>query len=195
MFIRQTRHLWGITASALIVTAMVTGCAGGLLGSKEEKLAYFHILETETLARLIKEQPKTEQELAQSVGYAVGEKKVVKVPLVGAGGGAGVVVEKAIGKRTYVRIPELQFGAGWGGRSEKILLIFQDIKQLRDLADGKWQAGVAAEAAAKAGDVGAAGGGGTGDLAKGFSTYVLTDAGVSATATISVLRTQPYSID
>jgi hypothetical protein len=195
VFSRQTRHRRGITALALIGTVMVAGCAGGVLGEKEQKLAYFHILETDTLARLIKEQPKTEQELAQSVGYAVGEKKVVKVPLVGAGGGAGVVVEKATEKRTYVRIPELQFGAGWGGRSEKIVLIFQDIKQLRDLADGKWQAGVAAEAAAKAGDVGVAGGGGTADLAKGFSTYVLTDAGVSATATISVLRTQPYSID
>lgn len=55
--------MWGITASALIVTAMVTGCAGGLLGSKEEKLAYFHILETETLARLIKERPKPSKNL------------------------------------------------------------------------------------------------------------------------------------
>jgi hypothetical protein len=27
------------------------------------------------------------------------------------------------------------------------------------------------------------------------ATYVLTDAGVSATATIAVLRVQPYSID
>ena len=84
---------------------------------------------------------------------------------------------------------------GWGGRSEKIVLIFQDVEKLRDLAAGKWNAGIEAEAAAKAGDVGAAGGGGTGDLVKGFSTYVLTDAGVSATATISVMRVQPYSID
>jgi hypothetical protein len=181
------------TALAVIVT--VARCAGGLAGSKTEKLAYFDGLEKETLARLIKEHPKTEQELAQSVGYAVGEKKVVKGPMVGAGGGAGVVVEKATGKRTHVRIPELQFGMGWGGRSEKIVLIFQDPKKLRALAGGEWNAGVEAEMAAKAGDVGAAGGGGTGDLMKGFSTYVLTDAGVSATATIAVLRVKPYSID
>lgn len=187
--------MWGITAPALIVTVMVAGCAGGVLGSKEQKLAYFDILETDTLARLVKEQPKTEQELAQSVGYVVGEKKVVKVPMVGAGGGAGVVVEKSSGKRTYVRIPELQFGVGWGGRSEKIVLIFQDVEKLRDLANGKWNAGIEAEAAAKAGDVGVAGAGSTGDLMKGFSTYVLTDAGVSATTTITVLRVQPYSID
>lgn len=76
------------------------------------------------------------------------------------------------------------------------MLIFQDVDKLRDLADGKWHAGVQAEAAAKAGDVGAAGSGGTDDLRKkGYSTYVLTDAGVSATATIAVLRAQPYSIE
>jgi lipid-binding SYLF domain-containing protein len=185
-----------MTALTAMLVMTITACAGGLVGSKEEKLAYFESLEKETLARLAKEQPRTEQELAQSAGYAVIEKKVVKVPMVGAGGGAGVVVERASGKKSYLRVPELQFGAGWGGRAEKVILIFQDVVKLRDLADGTWKAGIEAEAAAKAGDIGAAGGGGTGDLMKkGFTTYVLTDAGVSATATIGVLRAQPYSID
>lgn len=187
---------YGVSALMAMLLITISACAGGLVGSKEEKLAYFDSLEKDTLARLVKEQPKTEQELAQSVGYAVIEKRVVKVPVVGAGGGAGVVVDKASGKKSYLRVPELQFGAGWGGRAEKVILIFQDVERLRDLADGTWKAGIKAEAAAKAGDVGAAGGGGTGDLMKkGFTTYVLTDAGVSATATIAVLRAQPYSID
>jgi lipid-binding SYLF domain-containing protein len=192
----KTKRPYVISALMAMLVMTITACAGGLVGSKEEKLAYFERLESETLARLVKEQPKTEQELAQSAGYAVIEKKVVKIPMVGAGGGAGVVVEKASGKKSYLRVPELQFGAGWGGRAEKVILIFQDDEKLRDLADGVWKAGIEAEAAAKAGDVGAAGGGGTGDLIKkGFTTYVLTDAGVSATATIGVLRAQPYSID
>jgi lipid-binding SYLF domain-containing protein len=189
-------RLNAVSALMALLLMTITACAGGLVGSKEEKLAYFDGLEKDTLAQLVKEQPGTEQELARSVGYAVVEKKVVKVPMVGAGGGAGVVVEKASGKKTYLRVPELQFGLGWGGRAEKVILIFQDLEKLRDLADGTWKAGIAAEAAAKAGDIGAAGGGGTGDLMKkGFTTYVLTDAGVSATATIAVLRVQPYSID
>ncbi|MDF0673108.1 MAG: hypothetical protein P0120_02025 [Nitrospira sp.] len=168
----------------------------GGIGSKEKKLAYFDSLEQETLARLIKEHPKVQQELAQSVGYLVAEQKVGKGPWIGAGGGAGVVVEKETGKRSYLRIPELQFGVGWGGRALKTVLIHQDVDKLRDLADGKWYAGVDAEAAAKAGDVGAAGSGGTSDLMKkGYTSYVLTDAGVSATATIAVLRAQPYSIE
>jgi len=71
---------------------------------------------------------------------------------------------------------KLQFGMGWGGRREKIVLIFQDVEKLRGLAAGKWNAGSEAEAAAKAGDVGAAGGGDTGNLVKGFSTYMLIAA-------------------
>lgn len=192
----KTRRPYLVSALMTMLAITVAACAGGLVGSKEEKLAYFESLEKDTLVSLVKQQPGTEQELAQSIGYAVIEKRVVKVPVIGAGGGAGVVVEKASGKKSYLRVPELQFGWGWGGRAEKVILIFQDVEKLRDLADGMWKAGIAAEAAAKAGDVGAAGGRGTGDLMKkGFTTYVLTDAGVSATATIAVLRVQPYSID
>jgi len=192
----KMRRPYLMSALMTMLAITITACAGGLFGSHDEKRAYFESLEKDTLASLVKQQPGTEQELAQSVGYAVIEKRVVKVPMVGAGGGAGVVVEKASGKKSYLRVPELQFGLGWGGRAEKVILIFQDVEKLRDLADGMWKAGIAAEAAAKAGDVGAAGGRGTGDLMKkGFTTYVLTDAGVSATATIAVLRVQPYSID
>jgi len=32
-------------------------------------------------------------------------------------------------------------------------------------------------------------------MKKGYTSYVLTDAGVSATATVAALRAQPYSID
>ena len=190
------RRPYFMSALMTLLAITVAACAGGLVGSHDEKRAYFESLEQETLVSLVKQQPGTEQELAQSIGYAVIEKRVVKVPVIGAGGGAGVVVEKASGKKSYLRVPELQFGWGWGGRAEKVILIFQDVEKLRDLADGMWKAGVAAEAAAKAGEIGAAGGRGTGDLMKkGFTTYVLTDAGVSATATIAVLRVQPYSID
>lgn len=49
------------------------------------------------------------------------------------------------------------------------MLVFQDLDKLHDLTDGKWHAGVEAEAAAKAGDIGATGSGSTTDLLqKGF---------------------------
>ncbi|HKC92828.1 MAG TPA: hypothetical protein VKB81_02290 [Nitrospira sp.] len=152
--------LLSVTALAFTMSA----CAGGLTGSKEEKLAYYDNLEKETLERLVKENPKAEEELAQSVGYLVADKKVVKAVMIGASGGAGVVVEKASRTRSYLRNPGPRFGVGMVARAVKAVLIFQDVDKLRDLASGKWHVGAAAEAAAKAGDVGAAGSGGTTDL-------------------------------
>jgi lipid-binding SYLF domain-containing protein len=183
-----------MAALAGVLVVSLSGCAGGLVGSKEKKKAYFDTLERDTLARLIKEQPNAEQELAESVGYLVAEQDLVKIPVVGWASGAGVVVEKGTGNRFYLRIPELHFGYGFGVRVQKILLVFQDIDRLRDLADGKWYVGAAAGAAAKAGDKGVAGSI-SGQTKRADSTYVLTDAGASATATVAMIRAQPYSIE
>ncbi|HEX6727225.1 MAG TPA: hypothetical protein VF078_07715 [Nitrospira sp.] len=186
----------GLLALILVLTDLLGACAGGLMGGAEKKRAYFDALERDTLARLIKEQPQTKQELAESVGFLVAEQDIVKIPTVGWGSGVGVAVEKANAKRTYLRIPQLQFGMGWGGRVEKVVMIFQDRDKLRDLADGKWHAGIGAEAAAKVSNVGIAGSGTSSDLLRnGYSAYVPTDTGISGTATIGVIRAQPYSIE
>ena len=128
----KLRQPYLMSALMAMLAILITACAGGLVGSKAEKARLFRGPGNGDASQPVKEQPGTEQELARSVGYAVLEKKVVKVPVVGAGGGAGVVVEKASGKKTYLRVPELQFGLGWGGRAEKVILIFQDIEKLRD---------------------------------------------------------------
>lgn len=163
--------------------------------TREEKLAHFATLEAEAKAELIKQHPETEAELKASVGYAVFEQDIVKIPVVGWASGTGVIVEQHGDQRTYVRIPEIQFGAGWGARAQKVVVIFQDIEKLRDLADGEWRAGITAEAAAKAGDAGAAGGGGVNPTKQGYSLYVMTDAGISVTATFNIMRIKPYSLD
>lgn len=184
------------TVLAIAVALSLLSCTGGLKGSKEEKVAYFDGLETGTLALLIKEYPTSEQELAEAVGYVIAEKKTVKVPVVGMGDGLGLVMDRTTGKRSYLQFSQLQFGFGLGVRANRIVVIFQDVNKLRDAATGMWHVGVAAEAAAKVGDAGAAGEGGTSDLTeKGYSVYVLTDCCVSVSATLRVLRARPYSVE
>jgi len=174
------------------------GCVGGPHGTPAEKRAYFEKLEHETLERLQREHPPSADELKSAAGYAVIEEKIVKVPVFGAGSGAGVVVDKATGTRSYLHVPELQFGAGWGERVERVVIVFQDAAKLRDLANGEWHAGIAAEAAVKAGDVGAAGGASRAQAkskSEGFHVYVLTAEGVSASVTLEVIRAQPFKIE
>jgi hypothetical protein len=62
---------------------------GGWVGSKEKKKVYFETLERDTFAQLFKEQPKAQQELAESVGYLVAEQDLVKIPFVGWASGTG----------------------------------------------------------------------------------------------------------
>lgn len=180
----------------MTLALLILSCAAGLKGRKEEQLAYFDHLEQDTLALLIKEHPQSEQELADAAGYTIAEKKTVKVPFVGVGDGIGLVREKASDRRSYLQFTQLQFGFGLGVRANRIVVIFQDLNKLREAAAGRWHVGIAAEATAKVGDVGAAGEGGKSDLTeKGYSTYVLTDCCVSASATIRVLRARPYSVE
>lgn len=173
---------------------IVIACAGPG-GTKTEKLDYFATLEKEALAQLSEQSPEVMKELEESVGHAVIEETVLKVPIVGAGVGSGVVVEKATGKRSYLKINRLDLGLGWGAKSFKLIMIFHDLEALRDLADGKFGGGVGAEAAAKAGDVGGAAEGSSAQREEGYSLYALTDSGVSATVTIRLMVARPYTLD
>jgi hypothetical protein len=186
----------GLGRFLLFAVALSAGCVGGPSGTREEKLVHFRQLEEQAKTDVVAQYPKAKDELERCVGYAVVEKNIVKVPLVGWGSGSGVIVEKAGDKRTYVKVPEIQFGAGWGARAQKVVVIFSDVTKLHDLAGGEWRASMGAEAAAKAGDAGAAGGTGSGNQSpKGYTVYVMTEAGISATATVVLMRVRPYSLD
>jgi len=181
----------GILAICLLVGLM--GCASQPKEVEPEKLKELISLEKEVLAQLDKESPEATKELEKAIGYAIIEQKIVKVPVVGAGGGKGVVVDKATDKRTYLKVKRIDLGLGWGGKAYKLIMIIHDKDVLRDLETGKFGVKAGAEATAKAGDVGGGGGEGVSLRDKGYTTYTLTDAGVSATVTIRVFSARPYT--
>ena len=140
-------------------------------------------------ARLIEESPELEEVFEQALGYAVFNVKLTKVPLVGAGGGVGVVVDQRDGSRSYVKGTRLDLGGGWGVRAYKLLLAFTDEKMLAKASSGSWKFEAGAEAAAGS----ASAEGGTGDIGDaGFTSYVLAEGGASATVTLRVIRMKPY---
>ena len=76
-------------------------------------------------------------------------------------------------------------------------MIFQDEKKFKGFIDGVWKVQAGAEAAAKVGESGAAGGAGSGDApgAKGYSIHIITDAGVSATVTMGIIHVSPVTLE
>lgn len=169
------------------------GCASVPGKTGEEQAESVDELVKRTLADLYKQEPKTKEEIAQSVGYVIMNNKITKIPLVGAGSGYGVGITAKTGEKTYLKMARFDIGGGWGVRGVRPVVIFQDEKKFKDFIDGEWMANAGAEAAAKVGDAGVAGGG---DLPgnKGYSIYMITDAGVSATVTAGVIHVKPIRL-
>ncbi|HAK61167.1 MAG TPA: hypothetical protein DCO77_12445 [Nitrospiraceae bacterium] len=193
----HTIRTWAVALTFSAAAALfAVGCATipGTTGAEQAET--INELITRTLTDLYKQEPETREKIAKSVGYAIMNNKITKIPIVGAGSGYGVAINTKTGDRTYLKMVRFDLGGGWGARSVRPVLIFHDEKKFNDFIDGAWSANMGAEAAAKVGEAGAAGGGGTGDLAgdKGYSVHLITDAGVSATATVGVIRVKPVRL-
>ena len=173
----------------LFVAFMAGGCASLSAEERAEATATLDVMGEDSLARLIEQTPGLKAVFDEAEGYMVVDMKVTKVPVVGAGSGKGVVVDKRDGSRSYVKVWRLDLGGGWGIRSYKLIIAFQDAALMKKAESGKWEFEAGAEVAA-----GAAGlEGGTSDVGTaGFSSYTLSEAGASATVTIRVVRTKPY---
>ena len=163
---------------------VVTGCSTMTVAEKDQKRSDLDAMAETAIAGLIEQDANIKTEMDKSIGYAVANMKIVKVPIVGAGGGEGVFVNKKTNKRTYFTVKRLDIGGGWGGRSYKLLIVVESQEVLDRLDSGVWEFQAGAEASV--GTVGAEGS--TGDLNKGFSVHVLSDGGASATVTARVIR-------
>ena len=179
-------------AACSFLVAGLTGCSSIPGETGEEQAETVDALVERTLADLAAQEPDTSRAIAESVGYIVMSNKITKVPIVGVGSGYGVAIETESGKKTYLKMARFDVGGGWGARSIRPVLIFDDLEKFKSFIDGHWEAQAGAEAAAKVGETGAAGGAGSGDIGdKGYSVHLITDAGVSATATVGVIRVKP----
>jgi lipid-binding SYLF domain-containing protein len=185
-----------LIACSLFLIAGLSGCANVPGESREDQVQTIDELVERTLSDLYKQEEDARQKIADSVGYAIMTNTIVKVPLVGVGRGYGVAIDNKTQERTYIKMERFDLGGGLGARSERPVVIFRDEERFKEFIEGTWSANAGAEAAAKVGEAGAAGGVGSGDLGgdKGYSVYLITDAGVSATLTVGVIRVKPIEL-
>jgi hypothetical protein len=182
---RSRAHgLAAVTLLAALVAA--AGCATVPGNTGQEQTEAIDSLVIRTLADLERQHPESKAEIAASAGYVIMNNKLTKIPLVGIGAGYGVGIETTTGTRTYLRMRRFDLGLGIGARAVRPVIVFQDAEKFRRYIDGNFDAKIGAEATAKAGEKGAAGGGGT--KGEGYTSYLITDTGVSATASLAVMR-------
>jgi len=167
----------------LLAMFFLTGCSSMTTAEKENKRSELDLMAKTAIDGLVEQDAKLQKQIDDSLGYAIANMKVTKVPVVGAGGGEGVFVNNKTNKRIYFTVSRFDIGGGWGARSYKILLVFSTQEMLDRFDEGTWefQAGVEASAGTAAAE------GSSGALTEGYTVHVLSDGGASATATARVI--------
>ena len=132
-----------------------------------------------TLDSLGKDEPEAKELLGKAVGYAVFT--VTKGGfIVSGGGGNGVVVDKASGKRTYMRMGMGGVGLGIGGQRYELVVLFENKDRMDKFVAGGWDSSATAEAAA-----GKEGKAARTTFYNGVAYYQITDKGLMAHADIT----------
>ncbi len=176
-----------ILVSIALLAAVTAACSSMTAMEKDQKRNALDEMAATAITELVANDPEIQTNIDNSLAYAVANMKVSKVPLVGAGGGEGVFVDNKTGQRAYFTVSRFDVGGGWGLRSFKVLLTAESQEIFDRLKDGTWEFQAGAEVSA--GTASAAGS--SSDLVnKGFTTYVLSDGGASATVTARVIRTK-----
>ena len=176
----------------LLVPALILASALAVFAeSKEEKQAKARKKANETLQKFYQKHPSSEAAVKRYFGYAVFNNGGAKILFAGGGRGSGIAVERATQKVTYMKMREIQAGLGFGVKKFSVLFVFETKAAFDNFANGEWEFGGHATAAAKSGT----GGGsleGAGVVSEGVWMYQITDKGVALELTA---KSTKYSKD
>jgi lipid-binding SYLF domain-containing protein len=136
------------------------------------------------LAELYSQKPEAKAKVAEAAGYGTFTNVNVNLFLASTGNGYGVVHNKDTGEDTYMRMAMLGVGVGLGVKDFRAVIIFKNQDALNTFVDKGWEFGGHADAAAKAGDTGAAANV-AGDITSGMEIYQFTETGIALQATIA----------
>jgi len=139
-------------------------------------------MKNDVLTELFKLKPSVRKQIERAPGYAVFSNANVNIILASFGGGHGVVKNMKTGKHTFMRMGEVGLGLGLGAKDFREVFIFHSVRSMNRFIEKGWVLGAQADAAAKAGEKGAAIGGET--VIDNITVYQLTETGLALQATV-----------
>ena len=173
-------RLAGLLSLIMIVAA--SGCATTGATTKNDKRQALMEMRQEVLRDLYRLKPVAKAQVAGASGYAVFSNANVNVILASFSGGQGVVKDNKSGKNTYMNMGEVGIGFGLGVKDFRAVFVFHEREVMNKFINSGWEFGAHADAAAKAGEKGAAVGGEI--LLDGITVYQLTESGLALQATL-----------
>ena len=172
----QTQRSWLLTA--ILILAMGSASAEESAQVVQRRQEIDRNAQA-TLDELLKTHDGVRDLYARAAGYAVFT--VTKGGfIVSGGGGNGVAVNKASGKRTYMRMGTGGIGLGIGGQRYSLVALFENADRLAKFVAGGWDSSATAEAVAGQDGVAV-----RSSFIDGVAFYQVTDKGLMAEADVS----------
>jgi len=140
----------------------------------------------DVLKELYELKPDTRAQLNSAAGYAVFANANINIIFASFGGGYGVVRDNQSSHDTYMRMGEIGIGLGAGVKDFRAVFVFHNAAALARFMDFGVSVGGQADAAAKAGDLGAAVSGEA--VLDNVTVYQLTQSGLALQATVKGTR-------
>ena len=180
-------HLKNMAISSFLVL-LLGACTTSELtrGTPDERRQAILDMRQEVLSELYSLKPDTRVQIGSAAGYAVFTNANINLILASFGGGVGVVHDNSAGQDLYMRMGEVGIGLGAGVKDFRAVFVFHDQQALDRFIDVGISVGGQADAAAKAGDLGAAVGGEA--IVDNVTVYQLTQSGLALQATIKGTR-------
>lgn len=166
----------------LVLAFIASGCATTTGTTPQEKRQSVLSMRSEVLTELYKIHPKARTEVAAAPGYAVFSNANINIIFASFGGGYGVTHDNKTGRHVFMKMGEVGIGLGLGVKDFRAVFIFHDRAVMEKFISSGWEFGGHADAAAKAGDKGAAVGGEV--LIDGITIYQITQSGLALQATV-----------
>ena len=175
---------------SLMIVAGLFLCAPAILVAEEEaptkkeasaaeKRAEIDKVAKEALAEVLEKSDNAQGLYDRAAGWAVFDNLRITF-IVSGGGGSGVAVNKASGKRVYMKMGTGGLSFGIGAQKYQVIMFFDTEERLNAFMEKGWKAEGGADASA--GTAGAAVGTG---FVNGIAIYKITEKGLMASADIS----------
>jgi lipid-binding SYLF domain-containing protein len=171
-----------IIASGLAVILL----AGGLASagdSPDKKREKTRKMADQTLQELYKAAPAAKAAIEKSAGYAVFNNMGTNLLLVSTARGSGIAVNSQTKQETFMKMVSAGAGLGVGVKDYRVIFVFENDKALAQFLDSGWSGSAQTDAAAKAGDKGAAYSGAV-EVAPGVWVYQITKNGLALQLTL-----------
>jgi lipid-binding SYLF domain-containing protein len=167
----------------ILVMSLLFAGLSSAKDSPDEKREKTRKMAAQTLQDLYKLQPTAQGAIQKSAGYAVFNNMGTNLLLVSTARGSGVAVNSKSKQETFMKMISGGAGLGVGVKDYRVIFVFESDDALAKFLDSGWSGSAQTDAAAKAGEKGAAYSGAV-EVAPGVWVYQITKNGLALQLTL-----------